>query len=94
MANTVLEDRLSADRIRDPRASVAGLPTTSSTSRSTAPAAMAAGTTPVVVIRSSPKRVSRTTSGGIPLAVTKATEPVFAAHYGQDRADMFFHSSS
>ena len=34
------------------------------------------------------------TGGSIPLAVTMATEPVFAAHYGTDRARMFFHSSS
>ena len=34
------------------------------------------------------------TGGAIPLAVTMATEPVFAAHYGPDRASMFFHSSS
>ena len=34
------------------------------------------------------------TGGAIPLAVTMATEPVFAAHYRQDRASMFFHSSS
>jgi adenosylmethionine-8-amino-7-oxononanoate aminotransferase len=34
------------------------------------------------------------TGGAVPLAVTMATEPVFAAHYGPDRASMFFHSSS
>lgn len=34
------------------------------------------------------------TGGAMPLAVTMATEPVFAAHYGPDRANMFFHSSS
>jgi len=34
------------------------------------------------------------TGGAIPLAVTMATEPVFAAHYGPERARMFFHSSS
>ena len=34
------------------------------------------------------------TGGAIPLAVTMATEPVFAAHYGPDRGSMFFHSSS
>jgi adenosylmethionine-8-amino-7-oxononanoate aminotransferase len=34
------------------------------------------------------------TGGAIPLAVTMASEPVFAAHYGPDRASMFFHSSS
>lgn len=34
------------------------------------------------------------TGGSIPLAVTMATEPIFAAHYGPDRARMFFHSSS
>jgi len=34
------------------------------------------------------------TGGAIPLAVTMATEPVFAAHYRPDRASMFFHSSS
>ncbi|WP_174280598.1 adenosylmethionine--8-amino-7-oxononanoate transaminase [Sphingomonas bacterium] len=34
------------------------------------------------------------TGGAIPLAVTMATEPVFAAHYGPDRSTMFFHSSS
>ncbi len=34
------------------------------------------------------------TGGAIPLAVTMATEPVYAAHYGPDRATMFFHSSS
>ncbi|AKM08581.1 adenosylmethionine--8-amino-7-oxononanoate transaminase [Pelagerythrobacter marensis] len=34
------------------------------------------------------------TGGAIPLAVTMASEPVFAAHYAEDRARMFFHSSS
>jgi adenosylmethionine-8-amino-7-oxononanoate aminotransferase len=34
------------------------------------------------------------TGGAIPLAVTMASEPVFAAHYGPNRASMFFHSSS
>ncbi|MFZ3482385.1 adenosylmethionine--8-amino-7-oxononanoate transaminase [Sphingomonas sp. 3-13AW] len=34
------------------------------------------------------------TGGAIPLAVTMATEPIFEAHYGSDRARMFFHSSS
>ncbi|KQN70868.1 adenosylmethionine--8-amino-7-oxononanoate transaminase [Sphingomonas sp. Leaf62] len=34
------------------------------------------------------------TGGAIPLAVTMASEPVFQAHYGPDRATMFFHSSS
>ncbi|WP_174292045.1 adenosylmethionine--8-amino-7-oxononanoate transaminase [Sphingomonas bacterium] len=34
------------------------------------------------------------TGGAIPLAVTMATEPVYAAHYGPDRSRMFFHSSS
>ncbi len=34
------------------------------------------------------------TGGAMPLAVTMATEPVYAAHYGPDRATMFFHSSS
>jgi adenosylmethionine-8-amino-7-oxononanoate aminotransferase len=34
------------------------------------------------------------TGGAVPLAVTMATEPIFAAHYSSDRADMFFHSSS
>jgi adenosylmethionine-8-amino-7-oxononanoate aminotransferase len=34
------------------------------------------------------------TGGAIPLAVTMATEPIFEAHYGPDRARMFFHSSS
>src|SRR5690606_17378470 len=34
------------------------------------------------------------TGGSVPLAVTMASEPVFAAHYGTDRARMFFHSSS
>ena len=34
------------------------------------------------------------TGGAIPLAVTMATEPIYAAHYGTDRSRMFFHSSS
>ncbi|MDG2535660.1 adenosylmethionine--8-amino-7-oxononanoate transaminase [Sphingomonas sp. HITSZ_GF] len=34
------------------------------------------------------------TGGAIPLAVTMATAPVFEAHLSQDRARMFFHSSS
>ncbi|WP_375382666.1 adenosylmethionine--8-amino-7-oxononanoate transaminase [uncultured Sphingomonas sp.] len=34
------------------------------------------------------------TGGAVPLAVTMATEPIFAAHCSSDRARMFFHSSS
>ncbi len=34
------------------------------------------------------------TGGAVPLAVTMANEEIFAAHYGCDRAKMFFHSSS
>ncbi|MEG3084751.1 adenosylmethionine--8-amino-7-oxononanoate transaminase [Sphingomonas sp. PB2P12] len=34
------------------------------------------------------------TGGAIPLAVTMATEAIYQAHYGTDRARMFFHSSS
>jgi adenosylmethionine-8-amino-7-oxononanoate aminotransferase len=34
------------------------------------------------------------TGGAVPLAVTMATEPIYAAHYADDRAQMFFHSSS
>jgi adenosylmethionine-8-amino-7-oxononanoate aminotransferase len=34
------------------------------------------------------------TGGSIPLAVTLASEPIFAAHYSTDRGRMFFHSSS
>ena len=34
------------------------------------------------------------TGGAIPLAVTMASEPIYAAHYSTDRAQMFFHSSS
>jgi adenosylmethionine-8-amino-7-oxononanoate aminotransferase len=34
------------------------------------------------------------TGGSLPLAVTMASEPVFEAHWSQDRAKMFFHSSS
>lgn len=34
------------------------------------------------------------TGGSIPLAVTMATAAIFDAHYSQDRARQFFHSSS
>ncbi|WP_379922884.1 adenosylmethionine--8-amino-7-oxononanoate transaminase [Erythrobacter sp. R86502] len=34
------------------------------------------------------------TGGAIPLAVTMASEVIYQAHYGPDRATMFFHSSS
>ncbi|MEO1921342.1 MAG: adenosylmethionine--8-amino-7-oxononanoate transaminase [Sphingomonadaceae bacterium] len=34
------------------------------------------------------------TGGAIPLAITMANEPVFEAHLSDDRARMFFHSSS
>ncbi len=34
------------------------------------------------------------TGGAIPLAVTLATAPIFEAHRSEDRARMFFHSSS
>ena len=34
------------------------------------------------------------TGGAMPLAVTMASEPIFAAHLSADRARMFFHSSS
>ncbi len=34
------------------------------------------------------------TGGALPLAVTMAAEPIYAAHYGSDRARTFFHSSS
>ena len=34
------------------------------------------------------------TGGSLPLAVTMATEPIFQAHLSDDRARMFFHSSS
>jgi adenosylmethionine-8-amino-7-oxononanoate aminotransferase len=34
------------------------------------------------------------TGGSLPLAVTMAKEPIYQAHYSQDRARMFFHSSS
>ena len=34
------------------------------------------------------------TGGAIPLAVTMASEPIYEAHYSQDRGRMFFHSSS
>ena len=34
------------------------------------------------------------TGGAVPLAVTMAIEPIFAAHLSTDRARMFFHSSS
>lgn len=34
------------------------------------------------------------TGGVIPLAVTAATDAIYQAHYSEDRAQMFFHSSS
>ena len=34
------------------------------------------------------------TGGAIPLAVTMASEPIYEAHFSQDRGRMFFHSSS
>ncbi len=34
------------------------------------------------------------TGGAVPLAVTMASEAIFAAHWSDDRARMFFHSSS
>lgn len=34
------------------------------------------------------------TGGSLPLAVTMAIEPIYAAHWSTDRARMFFHSSS
>ena len=34
------------------------------------------------------------TGGSLPLAVTVASEPIFAAHWSTDRARMFYHSSS
>jgi adenosylmethionine-8-amino-7-oxononanoate aminotransferase len=34
------------------------------------------------------------TGGAVPLAVTMASEPIWDAHYSQDRAKTFFHSSS
>lgn len=34
------------------------------------------------------------TGGSMPLAVTMATEPIYAAHWSTDRAKTFFHSSS
>ncbi|HEX7849734.1 MAG TPA: adenosylmethionine--8-amino-7-oxononanoate transaminase [Sphingomonas sp.] len=34
------------------------------------------------------------TGGAVPLAVTMATQPIFDAHLSDDRAKMFFHSSS
>jgi adenosylmethionine-8-amino-7-oxononanoate aminotransferase len=34
------------------------------------------------------------TGGAVPLAVTMATQPIFDAHLSEDRAKMFFHSSS
>jgi adenosylmethionine-8-amino-7-oxononanoate aminotransferase len=34
------------------------------------------------------------TGGAVPLAVTLASETIFASHYSESRADMFFHSSS
>jgi adenosylmethionine-8-amino-7-oxononanoate aminotransferase len=34
------------------------------------------------------------TGGAVPLAVTMASEPIWDAHYSQDRSKTFFHSSS
>jgi len=34
------------------------------------------------------------TGGSMPLAVTVAQEPIFAAHWSTDRAKLFYHSSS
>ena len=34
------------------------------------------------------------TGGSLPLAVTLATEAIYAAHYSSDRSKLFFHSSS
>ncbi|CAN5272856.1 hypothetical protein BH10PSE15_BH10PSE15_14410 [soil metagenome] len=34
------------------------------------------------------------TGGAIPLAVTLASEPIYQAHFSQDRTKTFFHSSS
>ena len=34
------------------------------------------------------------TGGSMPLAVTLATEAIYAAHYSNDRSKLFFHSSS
>jgi adenosylmethionine-8-amino-7-oxononanoate aminotransferase len=34
------------------------------------------------------------TGGAVPLAATLASEAIFASHYSNDRADMFYHSSS
>src|SRR3546814_20709288 len=34
------------------------------------------------------------TGGSMPLAVTLASEAIFAAHYSEDRAALFYHSSS
>jgi adenosylmethionine-8-amino-7-oxononanoate aminotransferase len=34
------------------------------------------------------------TGGAVPLAVTMASEPIYAAHFSDDRARKFFHSSS
>ena len=34
------------------------------------------------------------TGGAVPLAATLASEAIFASHYSDDRADMFYHSSS
>jgi adenosylmethionine-8-amino-7-oxononanoate aminotransferase len=34
------------------------------------------------------------TGGSVPLAVTLASKAIYDAHYSQDRAQMFFHSSS
>ena len=49
----------------------------------------AAGVTPDILCLS-----KGLTGGSLPLAVTMATEPIYAAHYSADRAEMFFHSSS
>lgn len=34
------------------------------------------------------------TGGSVPLAVTLASTPIFEAHYSNDRAELFYHSSS
>ena len=34
------------------------------------------------------------TGGVIPLAVTAASDAIYKAHFSEDRAQMFFHSSS
>ena len=34
------------------------------------------------------------TGGSMPLAVTMASAPIYEAHYSQDRAQLFYHSSS